>query len=172
MSDTTHTGCSRKCWQGAAIAGAVLCLALKFAAGFGLIASLFLGLVIFAGLGTLLVKMVCTETVQTGTISTTVAAAKASAAAAPAAAAVAPTPQPDPTDLPAAEAQLQDAPDRAVVQPSAALPGEADLAARKGAWAYDAPTADATSAPVIKPSTPLAGEAELAARKGTWTYRP
>lgn len=141
MSDTTDTGCSRKCWQGAAMAGAVSCLVLKFAVGFGLIASLFLGLVIFAGIGTLLVKMVCTQTAETGTISSTVAAAKASAAAAPAAAAVAPTPQPDPADLPAAEAPTQSAPDRAVVQPSTALPGEADLAARKGTWTYRPQTA-------------------------------
>lgn len=132
MSETSNTGCSRKCWQGAAIAGGVLWLVLYFAAGFGLIASLLLGLAIFAGLGSLLVKTVCTGTAQTGTISRTAAAAGTSAAAAPAAAAVAPTPQPDPVDVPAVEATT----DRAAVQPSAALPGEAELAARKGNWTY------------------------------------
>lgn len=173
MSDTSNSGCGKKCWQGAAIAGGVLFLLLKFAAGFGLLASLFLGVVITAGLGTLLVRMVCTETAETGAISSTAAAARASAAAAPAAAAVAPTPQPDPMDVPATapEADPQTTPERAVVQPSTALPGEADLAARKGDWAYT-PVAEAQPAPLLKPSTPLAGEADLAARKGSWTYRP
>ncbi|MGB0440436.1 MAG: NADH-quinone oxidoreductase subunit NuoE, partial [Paracoccaceae bacterium] len=66
------------------------------------------------------------------------------------------------------------------VQPNTVLPGEAELAERKGAWRYEAapeapvaeatPVAEASSGPAVKPNTILPGEAELATRKGTWRY--
>lgn len=104
----------------------------------------------------------------------------------PAATSVAPEPAAVPVSKEAASSEVAVA-ESAVMKPSTPLPGEAELAGRKGEWRYEATEADvaetaAQPAPVaappvaeaalIKPSTPLAGEAELAARKGTWTYSP
>ena len=100
---------------------------------------------------------------------------------------MAPTPTPAPTapaaSEPEPELEAEPAPAPAsepAVKPSATLPGQEELAARKGSWTYtdDAAPAEPEAAPepaapvmpLIKPSTPLPGQEELAARKGSWTY--
>lgn len=171
MTETSNSDCSRKCWTGAAIAGAVAFVVLGFGTGMGVFMALVIGLVVFGGLGVALGRMVCGDASRASTISSTAAAAGASAAASPTAAAVAPTPQPDPADVATPDPEIET--EAARVKPSAELAGEAELAARKGEWAYDAPEdteAAPEDAPLIKPSTPLAGEAELATRRGSWTY--
>ena len=70
----------------------------------------------------------------------------------PASEAVAPEPAPKVADVPAAKpAATPQAANRPAVQPSTPLPGEADLASRKGEWRYQVPAAAPAPGEGIRP---------------------
>lgn len=69
------------------------------------------------------------------------------------------------------------APTKAPIIASSQLPGEDELATRKGDWRYAAgpleqpgPVADTAPGGAVIASSQLQGEQELAARRGAWTY--
>lgn len=181
MAEMTEGKCRSRCWKAAAGAGALLFVLLFLTAGFGFFSALLIGLLGYGALGFGCARLVCSES-RDGAVSRSAAAASTSGAAAPAGSAIAPTPQPAPAPdrsakpeempeaAPAAETPARETPR---VSASAPLAGEADLAARKGAYRYERPAAAAAPArPMITASTVLAGEAELSTRKGSWRYEP
>ncbi|MEO1733226.1 MAG: endonuclease [Pseudomonadota bacterium] len=133
--------CTIVCFALGAAGGAFAIVALMLLADWLFIQALFIGLLI-AGLGGIgLTLTLCTDlpAPNATSVENADATAPAKPAAAPAAAAAA---------APAAAAAAEP-----VVQPSTALPGEAELAGRKGEWTY---SADAGSGAAEAPATEAA----------------
>ena len=149
--NTTNDGmaCRQKCWlTGLAVGLAVFVLALAVL-GWSFFGSLVVGVVVAAAVGKYLISSRCTD--DQAPVSTEPAAPKAPEPA--------PAPQAEPAPAPAAEAapepvaetaapapeatpEPQPAPQvvttaSSIVKPSAVLPGQQELAARKGSWRYN-----------------------------------
>ncbi|WP_420325527.1 hypothetical protein [Mameliella sp.] len=189
MEDQAGQGnCSRLSWGLAAVAAfLVFVLLLTLGDWMGIQAAIAAGVTLVV-LGLLFSRLFCASAAKAPTPTTR-----------PAPQPKAP-PAPQPERIPEAEpapAAHESADNGPLVKPSGALPGEEDLASRKGNWTYGgdsvaeadpAPTkeaaepspqpapaaarSDATEAPLVKTGTVLAGEAELASRRGSWTYTP
>ncbi|MGP6085526.1 endonuclease [Antarctobacter jejuensis] len=134
-------GCARTSWIVAAVVGAITFLLLLAGAGWGFFAALIAGLLLFAILGFLFSRFLCSDDDAVGTHSAQVARSAPAAAAPVAAPAAAPEPiaeaEPAPVANPVNESAAAETAD--VVKPTAQLAGEAELAERKGDWSYSAP---------------------------------
>jgi len=175
--------CPTGCWIAAVLFGLLCFLFALVALGWGGFGSLVLGLVMAVASGLIATRILCSDaqagaqsagysatgTATSGAAATTGAAAAASAAPAsapaaePAPAATAPAPVPEAAPEPAAPAaQSEEAAsaeseaggDNAdLIKPSTALPGQADLAERKGSWRYEGAESEADSADADTPAT-------------------
>ena len=188
MGDRTGQGnCGQLSWGLAALAAFLVFVLLLTLGDWRVIQAVFAGGATLVVLGLLFSKLFCAGAA--------VVPAPTARPAPPPRAAPAPQPEaaPEPEPAPAA---AESADTGSLVKPSGALPGEEDLASRKGNWTYSADsTAEAepapaespapspepaptpapseqSAAPLVKTGTVLAGEAELASRKGSWTYKP
>lgn len=187
---TGGMGCRQLCWIVSAIVGVVAMFGLAGSGGWAVLPAVVAGIVMFALAGLILTYFFCGEAsapVMSEPAAPVATAAPKPAAAAPAAREPAPEPAVAPTPAmgdpvapaPVAEA-VQRAPEPApvLIKPSAALPGQDELAAAKGDWKYVAPAKEAAPKPKakpqaqVKPSAPLKGQEELAAAKGDWKYQP
>lgn len=146
------SGCAARSWRMAAYGGVVVAVLLMLFGGSGLVQSVIAGAVVFGVGGFVMARFLCPE----GSSDEAAPTASAPAASAPAAA-PAPEPAPEPAaapepveEAPAQEtatpepvAQEEAAPaadtasDEPLVKPSKALPGQEDLATRKGTWRYE-----------------------------------
>jgi len=168
--------CTLGCWLVAALGGVVAAvLLLVLGENWTFLQAAFMGIVVTAIAGLLLSWLICRPLPALGEAGpvdpadTSLARAKAKreapAAAKPAAATAAPAPK---TAAPA-PAAADPAPAEAEVKPSTTLPGEEELAARKGTWSYEkdgagsgapaaepAPEPEPAPAPTSKPSEPVA----------------
>ncbi|KUF09087.1 hypothetical protein [Pseudoponticoccus marisrubri] len=154
MSNSTNgtSGCAVQSWSLAALVGLFTTVLLLALGGEGIIASLFLGGLVFALLGGLFSWLFCAPLPEMGAAARD--AAQASAPVVPAAEPAAETPPrsatPIETPAPAESASAPVAPAGDTGPSTAPAPAQAE--------------------PVIKPSAALPGQAELAERKGTWRY--
>lgn len=183
-SGQMDNNCATNCRIGAVVGGVVIALVFWALIGFAFLLSALIGIVAGVLLWFLLPPMLCSET-QAGQGNAMALDTSGVADPQPAVAPAPPAPAPAPEAAPVAEkAAPEPAPVEAsepAVKPSTALPGQAELAERKGTWRYEAEEAPAET-PVqkaevaedttasVKESAPLPGQAELAARKGEWTY--
>lgn len=148
-----NDSCAARC-QTLAIAGGIV-IGLLFWAIMGLILGVLIGLVGWVVLRSLLPKMLCSEGAAAKTSATTTAPA---AEAAPAPAPASEPAAEDPVAAP--EAAAETAPEAApaasgsVVKPSKSLPGQEELAARKGTWKYEGGASGTASAqtPATEPA--------------------
>ena len=148
--------CERRCWQIAAAAGIGLFLLLWAFAPLGFLKPVLFGIFAFAGVGLGLIYTRCpsvtpaAKPVKAAEAPPRVEAPKPAAEARPDAQAA-----PDPAAASKAEAAPEQqarkpeavAAGYGLVKPSAALPGQGELAARKGSWRYAAPAAAPAGAP-------------------------
>ena len=178
------TSCTARCWRMALLVGALAAVLLMLLGGWTFLQGVFAGLVIFVVVGALSSWKLCkplpeSSSVTSGTVKP-VAAADTAAGTVVSSAPVADTPSPAPETKspeaetetpspaapgPAAEVALAVVPGPKVL-PTVALPGQAELAARKGSWKYEG---NAAAAPAAKPAavaaptaaaTPESGEAQ------------
>lgn len=126
--------CSAGCWLMAAGAGVVALILMLTLGSVGFIGSIFLSGVIFVVLGLLFGFLFCRELPQSGVAT----AGTAAPAAKPAPAAEAPTPAPASEPAPASPATAAaPAAEASAVKSGTQLPGEEELASRKGEWKYE-----------------------------------
>ena len=187
MSNNATSGnCQRNCWL-IALAVGVLVAWYLMSAGWGFFLTLVIAVVIFIAVGRLAGRTFCTaEPAQDSQPATSAPPAPAPAptpAPAPAAeiptekstekptekptetptepeAEAAPEPAPEPVSEPAAE-PAQTSQSENLIKPSTPLPGQADLASRKGTWRYqgDSPKAAAKPAkPAAAPAADASGQ--------------
>ena len=134
MSNTTEKGeCARRCWRMVNLGGAILFLVLWLVFGvWWLIALLIGGIAALAG-GPLLQRRMCPDS----------AVEEVDLAVAAAAAADAPSAEPelvgiaDDPGVREAEMDVINSDAYGMVKPSTHLPGQAELAERKGSWRYE-----------------------------------
>lgn len=122
--------CAAGCWLLAAGAGVVALILMLTMGSAGIIGSIFLSGVIFVVLGLLFGFLFCRELPQPG--------AAVAGAAKPAPAARTPTPAPASEPAPASPATAAEpAAPASAVKSGTQLPGEEELASRKGEWKYE-----------------------------------
>lgn len=135
--------CQLGSWAMAAGAGLLLFVLLLVIGGWGLIAAIFMSGLAFVVLGLLFSWIFCRElpeprgagNVETGdTAATSAPAPQAKAPSAPSPNAPPPVVEPAPT---ASEATSPATAASSIVKPSTPLPGQDDLASRKGEWKYE-----------------------------------
>ena len=151
--------CTITCWAIAALVGLLAMVLLFVMADFGITQSIFTGGLAGCVLGLVLVLFICREQ----TAAADLAAASQPVAPVPQASGVSQT-RPEETgsvpvsdavaDTPAGQAVAADASPAtvAVINPSKPLPGEAELAKRKGTWKYEAVPQPQAEAAVAKPA--------------------
>ncbi|MEX0284824.1 MAG: endonuclease [Paracoccaceae bacterium] len=156
----TASDCTQKCRVGAAVLGGLVFL-IGLIMGWGFWAALLIGIVVLVVGFVLFPRIFCPQQAAAGQ-SFAPAPPPAQPAAQPAPApepepaaepepvAEAPAPEPAPQAAPEPEASTAAATD-SVIKPSAHLPGQAELAERKGTWRYEP---EAASAPA--PTAPAA----------------
>ncbi len=136
--------CTRRCWKIAIVAGIVIATLLMSLGGWGFWASLVIGLVALVAVGIVLPRLICPAARASAAVSrpTPAAAPTASPSPVPAPAAE-PAPEPAPEPVAAEhEAETETQTEDGIVKASAALPGQQELAARKGNWRYQPASAD------------------------------
>ncbi|WP_299687197.1 hypothetical protein [uncultured Tateyamaria sp.] len=149
--------CALGCWLVAALGGFLAAVLLWVLGGWSFMQGVFVGAVVFAVAGLLLNWIICRPLPAAGTATVggkdaaTAKAEEARTAAAARSAEAAAATQAAPVSAPAAPTVSGG------VQPSAALAGEADLAARKGEWKYEGDAA--------KPKAKAAARPKPAAKK-------
>ena len=156
MAQQNNSECTTFCWRIAAVVGVLAMIMLYALGGFGVLQAIITGGVIGVVLGVVLVFFIC-RTQQ---------AADDKPAQSPKAVAPAPQQAPVADPQPTAPAATPDAaatvaePDAAVtkpsgfvMQPSKKLPGQEELATRKGDWKYTNTEAPAKPAPTPAPAT-------------------
>ncbi|WP_397543914.1 endonuclease [Roseovarius salis] len=134
-NNTSGLSCGAGCWLMAAAAGVLAVILMLTIGNLGIMASLFLGGVIVVGLGLLFTFLFCRELPATGPRGATTGT-KASA----------------PKDAERAEQAQAEGAHAATARTGAVasgnqLPGEQELAARKGAWKYEGERAATGAAP-------------------------
>ncbi|WP_299612119.1 endonuclease [uncultured Tateyamaria sp.] len=148
--------CAIGCWLVALLGGVLAAMLLMVLGGWTFMQGVFMGVVVFAVAGALLNWIICKPLPAIGEATT--APKPADTAAKPAAKAAAPT---------AAATSAPDTAAKADVKPSAPLPGQAELAERKGEWKYQAeeekPKAKAKAKPKAKPAAKKKADAPAAA---------
>lgn len=140
-----HGECKRRCWTYAAIAGGVLFLVLWLLTSWGFFGALILGLIVFALGVFFLPNILCSDSRTEPEVATPRAATPAPAPTpepaaaenAPAAEEPAPAPEPAPAAAPEPVAEPSPAAAGPMVSPSKPLPGQQELAERKGTWRYE-----------------------------------
>ena len=173
-------GCKERCQRLAIAGGIVLGLLFWLVIGLGLIMGILIGFVAWVILRAVLPKMLCPETQAARApvpspapaptpepTSTPEPEAEAPAPAAEPEAAPAPEPVSEPQPA-AAEDTNDEGNDGAGIKPSKSLPGQEELASRKGTWKYEAPAAEAQAAPAPAPTLAAApaGADDLKKLKG------
>jgi len=141
MDGTETTKCTRNCWLIALAVGLIVAYFLLNLLGLNFYLALFLGSVVFALGGKYLVNRFCVDVADQGSDATGPSPEPTPAPKPESAPEPQVTPAPDPTPEPQAAPQAPAAPAGddvlpSVVKPSTALPGQAELAARKGSWRY------------------------------------
>jgi len=144
--------CARSCWFAAALTGVLVSLLLMFLSGWSFISAFILGFIAAMIVGFGARAMLCSAS------QAPISPVKPAPAAEPAKPAVAKTPPAAAAPV-APAATAKPASQDPVVKPSTALPGQADLAARKGSWKYGA---DAAAAPAPAPAPVASGAAPAA----------
>ena len=164
--------CTLACWAVAVLAGLLGAVLLMLLGDWRLIQALFAAVVIIIILGALLSWIVCKPlpgpqdtAFAKGPSTHPVPTSKQSAAAA-AAAAREGAAEPAPVSAPAAAA----AEARALVTPSKELPGQTDLAARKGTWKYEPEGAEASAPKASEPAPAPAPEPTASAAAASEDY--
>ena len=135
-NDNSGLSCSAGCWLMAAAAGLAALILLLVIGNFGIIAALFLSGVLVVGLGLLFGYLFCGELSPAKRGEEAQTKAPAPKAAAPAA----PTPKSDAPDEKEAgekDAEEEESESESPVTTGTLLPGEEELAARKGEWKYE-----------------------------------
>jgi predicted lipid-binding transport protein (Tim44 family) len=144
--DGSTPSCATTCWGAGALVGVVLAGVLMFAAGWSFFGAVLIGVVAFGLVGGIMSYTLCRELPEIGAAKPA-AAPKPSAAPAPE---PAPAPKAEPAPAAPKEPAAAKAPEPEAAEPKGTiLPGEADLAARKGTWRY-APEADTAEAPAAE----------------------
>lgn len=128
--------CTVGCWLVALLGGVLAAMLLMVLGGWTFMQGVFMGVVVFAVAGALLSWIICKPLPVAGEVSVT--PAKSEDAPRPAQKAAAPSPAASTAAAATSE-----------IKPSTPLPGEADLASRKGEWKYEA-EAKADDAPKAK----------------------
>lgn len=170
MNGTQGQGrCTMRCWRMSAIAGAVLTVVLWLFTDWGFLSAVIIGAATALIAGTVLTRMLCTD-FSSDQSSQPPVATPHSKPAAPAAApkpAPAPEPEPEPAPQPVAAPVASAAEDTgSVLKPSKPLPGQAELASRKGSWSYQGAGSSAAPAPSVAPAAEAGGKpATLAAAR-------
>ncbi|SFD81802.1 endonuclease [Roseivivax sediminis] len=185
--NATNNGmsCQTRCWALAG-GGGLLIFLLLLLVGFAVIGALLLAIVIAAALGLLLQNIRCAPDAETGAASATDSQARTVAASAPSAT---PAPDPAPAGAPEAAERREDAPAEErkapppapgaavadadsetgpLVKPTKELPGQKDLAERKGTWRYegDGSVTDAGAKPATLDAPRPGGADDLKRIKG------
>ncbi|WP_299042559.1 endonuclease [uncultured Tateyamaria sp.] len=140
--------CAIGCWLVALLGGVLAAMLLMVLGGWTFMQGVFAGVVIFGIAGALLAWIICKPLPALG---------DAPGASEPTDAAERPVATPAAAAAPAAAATATPA---AAVKPSTPLPGEADLAERKGEWKYEA-----NPKPKAKPAAKKAAPKKAAAKK-------
>lgn len=135
-------GCTLGSWLVAALAGALAAVLLMLLGGWGFFQAVFIGIVVFVVSGFLINFIMCRPLPPLGEVNEP--AAQSVAPAVPVA-----TATPAPAPVVAAPEPVTAAP--LVVKSSKVLPGQDELATRKGEWKYEAET---TAAPVAAKAKP------------------
>ncbi len=174
--------CVATCRFVAVAIGILLALILWLGAGWGILWSLIAGVAGFALARILLPRLFCSET---GRQEDTVSAAPVPPAAPAPEPAPEPAPQPEPVPEPEPEPEPAPAPEPAsgesqpakaapasLVRASAALPGQDELAARKGSWRYRGPAGGAQETAAKKPASAPEPGPEPAAEAPSGTVQP
>jgi len=138
---TDQAGCKARSWRLSAYGGVVLAVLFMFVGNAGVVSAAIGGVVGFAVLGFVLTRFLCPEGQQDVASATPVSAPEPVVEMAPE---PEPTPEPAPEAAPAPEpeAATEATPDPApvsastLVKPSKELPGQVELANRKGSWTY------------------------------------
>lgn len=134
-NSTDQAGCKARSWRLSAYAGIVLAVLFMLVGNAGIVSAAIGGVVSFAVLGVVLTRFMCPEVSQDST-----AAAPAPEPVAEATPEPAPEPAatPEPEPVVAAEVVPEPTPVSAstLVKPSKELPGQVELANRKGNWTY------------------------------------
>lgn len=149
MTQTNEQGeCQKRCWYYGGLAGAAVFLLARLFTDIAFFPALVAAVIVFTGVGFVLVTSWCSDkdskakpVSPKATVATTPAPLPASAPAEPQA-----EPKPEPKPAPQAPSE----PTRSMVQPSAPLAGQTELAARKGTWRYEGAAEDAASASAPK----------------------
>lgn len=137
-NSTDQAGCKARSWRLSAYGGVVLAVLFMLVGNAGIVSAAIGGVVGFVVLGVVLTRFLCPEGQQD------MASAAPAPAPEPAAEPVveaAPEPAPEPTPEPAPTAtevapEPQPASASSLVKPSKELPGQIELANRKGSWTY------------------------------------
>ncbi|APX11766.1 hypothetical protein [Tateyamaria omphalii] len=155
--------CTIGCWLVALLGGALAAVLLMVLGSWGFMQGAFMGLVVAAVAGALLSWIICKPLPAIGDVAVEATAADP----APAPEAKAPAPE---AKAAAPASAAADATAAADIKPSTVLPGEEDLAARKGEWKYEAePKAEEKpkAKPAAKKKAASKAEAPAAAGEGT-----
>jgi predicted flap endonuclease-1-like 5' DNA nuclease len=141
-NNATPGHCARNCWFVAALVGIVAVLYLMASVGLGLIMSFLIALLVAAAVGMLLRRIFCVASAVSGAAAARPAPAQAAPEPTPApepAPEPEPTPEPEPVPEPANKTEPPEVPVAvaSVLKPSTALPGQQELAARKGSWRFE-----------------------------------
>lgn len=147
MNDTSETrGCAARCWRVSAYAGLAFAVLFLLFGGVGLITAAIAGVVVFAILGFAASRFLCPDADEDVTAELTPEPTPAPV--------VETAPEPEPEQTAAVEEPVQasdasnggaDVPEvvtepaaqSGVVKPSTVLPGQVELASRKGSWRYE-----------------------------------
>ncbi|WP_164657858.1 hypothetical protein [Tropicibacter sp. Alg240-R139] len=137
-NSTDQAGCKARSWRLSAYGGVALAVLFILVGNAGIVSAAIGGIVSFVVLGIVLTRFLCPEVQQD-----TMASAPAPEPAAETMAEAAPEPVPEleatskPTPV-ATEAAPEPTPDStsSMVKPSKELPGQIELANRKGSWTY------------------------------------
>lgn len=136
---TDQAGCKARSWRLSAYGGVVLAVLFMLVGNAGIVSAAIGGVVGFVVLGVVLTRFLCPEGQQDVT---SAAPAPAPEPAAEPVVETAPEPAPEAEPEPEPVAATESAPDptpvsaSSLVKPSKELPGQIELANRKGSWTY------------------------------------
>lgn len=135
-NSTNHANASARHWRNAVAGGVLVAILLVVFKGASLIAALISGAAVAIAAGIILTRLVGSRDIADMAADTQERTEQAVAAAMPAAAPEEPVPAPQPAET-APEPAPEEHSARSLVKPSTPLPGQQELAARKGTWRYE-----------------------------------
>lgn len=165
-------------WKLAGVGGVVVAIVYSLLTGASLVSSILIGAIFAVAAGMYLGRKGAEDEASISAPPTPEPVAPEPVVSEP----VAAEPAAQPAAAPVADVTGEVAAAESLVKPSTELPGQAELAERKGEWRYEA--SDAVEAevapaasvaveeaqPLIRPSADLPGQRELEDRKGSWRY--